>query len=83
MIDVVRHRQGHALASKIEHAKIELTAQAATMMNVDLDPRKLNIPLTRAGLDEAIVDAVGRVARTIVGTLADAQLRLADHHCCF
>ena len=32
MIDIVRHRQGHALASKIERAKIELTAQAAATM---------------------------------------------------
>ena len=74
MIDVVRHRQGHALASKIERAKIELTAQAATMMSVELTHECLTIPLTQTGLDQAIAGAVGRVAQTIIGTLADAQL---------
>ena len=74
MIDVVRHRQGHALASKVERAKIKLTAQEATVMSVELSHERLTIPLTQAGLDEAIADAVDRVAQTIVGTLADAQL---------
>ena len=74
MIDIVRHRQGHALAAKIERAKIELTAQAAATMDVDLTEERLTMPLTRAGFDAAIVDAVDRVAQTIAGTLADARL---------
>jgi hypothetical chaperone protein len=74
MIDIVRHRQGHALASKIERAKIELTAQAITMLDVDLTHERLSVPLTRPGLDEAIMGAVDRIAQTIVDTMADAQL---------
>ena len=34
MIDIVRHRQGHLLASKIERAKIELTDLAETAMEI-------------------------------------------------
>ena len=74
MIDIVRHRQGHALASKIERAKIELTARAATKMEVELTDERLDIALTQAGLDAAIAGAVDRVALTIAGTLSDAQL---------
>jgi hypothetical chaperone protein len=74
MIDIVRHRQGHALASKVERVKIELTGQAAAMLDVDLSHERLTVPLTRTGFDEAIADAVDRVAKTIAGTLADARL---------
>ena len=74
MIDIVRHRQGHALASKVERAKIELTARAAAKMEVELTDERLDIALTQAGLDAAIAGAVDRVALTIAGTLADAQL---------
>jgi hypothetical chaperone protein len=74
MIDIVRHRQGHALAAKVERAKIELTAQAATTLDVDLSHERLAVPLTRAGFDEAIADAADRVVRTIAVTLADARL---------
>ena len=74
MIDVVRHRQGHALASRVERAKIELTAQAATTVDVGLSHERLCVSLTRAGLDAAIADAVDRIAQTIVGTLSDAGL---------
>ena len=43
MIDIVRHRQGHALASKVERAKIELTDLAETAIwTVDLTDERLD-----------------------------------------
>ena len=74
MIDLVQHRQGHALAAKVEGAKIELTDMAETNIALALTDETLNVSLTRTGLDEAIESAVGRVTAVIAKTLADAGL---------
>ncbi len=74
MIDLVQHRQGHALAAKVESAKIELTEMAETNIALALTDETLNVSLTRTGLDEAIESAVGRVTAVIAKTLADAGL---------
>jgi len=75
MIDIVRHRQGHALAGRIEAAKIELTDSAETAMEIALTDETLRVPMTRAGLDSAITEAVGRVTATVSKTLEDAGLK--------
>jgi hypothetical chaperone protein len=72
MIDIVANRQGHALAGTVERAKIDLTDRDDTTMAVNLTEEKLSLPVTRAGLDEAIDAAVERVANTVQKTLADA-----------
>jgi len=72
MIDIVANRQGHALAGTVEGAKIDLTDRDDTAMTVKLTEETLSLPVTRAGLDEAIEGAVERVADTVVKTLADA-----------
>ncbi|MDH6231232.1 putative chaperone protein [Mesorhizobium soli] len=72
MIDIVANRQGHALAGTVERAKIDLTDRDDTSMNVKLTEETLSLPVTRAGLDEAIDMAVERVANTVQKTLADA-----------
>lgn len=72
MIDIVRHRQGHALAGRIETAKIELTDQAETMMEIALTDETLRVPMTRPGLEAAIETAVGRVGETALKTLREA-----------
>jgi hypothetical chaperone protein len=74
MIDIVRHRQGHALASKVERAKIDLTGRPETSVEIALTDETLALPLTRAGLDAAIEDAVGRIANVIATMLTDAGL---------
>lgn len=75
LIDVVRHRQGHALAGKVEQAKIELTDRNETTMQIELTDETLRIAMTRAGLEEAIESAVGRVADTSLKTLGEAGVR--------
>ncbi len=72
MIDIVRHRQGHALAGRIEAAKIDLTDQAETMMEIALTDETLRVPMTRPGLEAAIEAAVGRVGDTALKTLREA-----------
>ncbi|RJG43209.1 Hsp70 family protein [Mesorhizobium sp. DCY119] len=75
MIDIVSHRQGHALAGKVERAKIELTDSAEALMDIRLTHETLSVPMTRAGLDAAIEEAVGRVTATVSRTLEDAGLK--------
>jgi hypothetical chaperone protein len=75
MIDIVGHRQGHALAGEVEKAKIELTDRSETVIDIALTEETLAIPMTRGGLEEAIEAAVGRVADTALKTLAEAGVR--------
>ncbi|RUM98548.1 Hsp70 family protein [Pseudaminobacter arsenicus] len=75
MIDVVSHRQGHALASKVERAKIDLTDARETTMDISLPGERLRLPVTRAGLDEAIDDTVERVVAVVSKTVAEAGLK--------
>jgi len=78
MIDVVAHRQGHALAGKVEAAKIALTDAERAEIDVELTDERLRIPVSAAELDTAIATAVERVRDTVVHTLADAGLQAAD-----
>jgi hypothetical chaperone protein len=75
MIDIVRHRQGHLLASSVERAKIELTDLAETAMELHLTGERLALPMTRPGLNATIEEAVQKIAEVISGTLRDAQLK--------
>lgn len=75
MIDIVRHRQGHLLASKIERAKIELTDLAETAMELRLTGERLSLPMTRAGLNATIEEAVRKIGYVISSTLCDAQVK--------
>jgi hypothetical chaperone protein len=75
MIDIVRHRQGHLLASKVERAKIELTDAVETAMEIGLTHGRLSLPLTRAGLEATIAEAVQKIADVISATLRDAGLK--------
>jgi hypothetical chaperone protein len=74
MIEIVRHRQGHAVAARVEQAKIELTDEPETIVEMALTDEKLRLPMTRAGLNEAIESTVERVAAVVSKTLADAGL---------
>ncbi|MDQ6432466.1 Hsp70 family protein [Mesorhizobium sp. LHD-90] len=72
MIDIVRHRQGHALAAKVEMAKIALTDEAVTRIELDMLDEKLSLPVSAADLARAIANAVQRIADTVTRTLRDA-----------
>ncbi|MBP0441101.1 Hsp70 family protein [Tianweitania sediminis] len=74
LIDVVENRQGHALAAKVETAKIELTDAEQTELDMRLMAEVLRVTVTRPGLEKAITPPVGRITDTITRTLADAGL---------
>lgn len=74
MIDVVRHRQGHALAGRVEQAKIALTARPATTIDLPLTEDRFAVTVTAQDFDAAAIGAVRRIEETVVRTLADAGL---------
>ncbi|WP_315919109.1 Hsp70 family protein [Mesorhizobium sp. SP-1A] len=78
MIEVVEQRYGHALATKVERAKIALTDGDEAEIEVALPGAKFAAALTRQGLEDTIRAEVGRVTKTVADTLAQAGVRPAD-----
>ncbi|WP_274627738.1 Hsp70 family protein [Arvimicrobium flavum] len=78
MIDIVQHRQGHALAGRVERAKIDLAAGGSSLLDLDLTGERVDLPLTAEMLDDAIGSAVERIDATVTRTLADAGLKETD-----
>lgn len=74
MIDIVAHRQGHALAGRVERAKIALTGSDETRIDLPLFDDRLSLPVSADGLREAIGDAADRVAATAAAAVAAAGL---------
>lgn len=73
-IDLVDHRLGHALAGKVEDAKIDLTEAEQAQLSMRLSEMPLEVAFTRAGLEETLAEPVGRVAATVQETLKAAQV---------
>ncbi|AWC20630.1 MULTISPECIES: Hsp70 family protein [Aminobacter] len=78
LIEVVDQRFGHALATRVEKAKIELTDADAASIDVSLPAAKFTASLTRQGLEDTIRAAVGRVTATVADTLEEAQVQASD-----
>lgn len=78
LIEVVEQRFGHALATKVERAKIELTDADETSIDVSLPAAKFTASMTRQGLEDTIRTEVGRVTATVADTLAEAQVQASD-----
>lgn len=75
LIEVVEHRFGHALATKVERAKIELTDQDEASVDVGLPGATFRAHLSKQGLEDTIRGEVGRVTQTVADTLADAGVK--------
>lgn len=78
LIEVVEQRYGHALATKVEKAKIELTDADEATVDVSLPAAKFAASMTRQGLEDTIRAEVGRVTATVADTLAEAQVQPSD-----
>lgn len=74
LIEVVRHRQGHALAAKVEQAKITLTDRDSADIILDMLDDRLELSVASADLTRAIEAAVQRVVDTALRTLRDAAI---------
>ncbi|MFD9899920.1 Hsp70 family protein [Mesorhizobium sp. NPDC059025] len=78
LIEVVEHRFGHALATKVERAKIALTDQDEATVDLALPGANFSALLTKQGLENTIRGEVGRVTQTVADTLADAGVKPTD-----
>ena len=78
MIEVVEQRFGHALATKVEKAKIALTDNDEAAIEVALPGAKFTAGLTRRSLEDTIRAEVGRVTQTVADTLSQAGVKPAD-----
>lgn len=74
-IDIVAHRQGHALASSVEQTKIDLTSHPESAIRLALADGDLVVPVSRATFDEAVGGAVQRICETVSRTLVEAQVQ--------
>jgi hypothetical chaperone protein len=74
MIEVVRHRQGHALAAEVEQAKITLSDRARADIMLDMLDDRLALSISAADFSRAIAAAVQRIADTADRTLRDADV---------
>jgi len=74
MIDIVRHRQGHALAGRVEQAKIDLTVAPSTHVALPLTDDRVDIGIAQCRMNEAIAPAIARVVETAAATVREAGL---------
>lgn len=77
-IDVVEHRFGHLLATRVEDAKIELTDSASASIRLALSETSLDITFSRNQLEETLRSEIGRVVDTVRQTLAAAAIKPQD-----
>ncbi|MBL8577948.1 MAG: Hsp70 family protein [Mesorhizobium sp.] len=78
LIAVVEHRYGHALATLVERAKIELTDRSEATVAVRLPGASFEAVISRSGLEETIHADIDSVTATVARTIADAGLRTDD-----
>lgn len=70
MIDLVRHRLGHALAAAVEDTKIALTHAETAQLAFSSHDIEVARPITRDDLAHALDAAIARIIATVDRTLA-------------
>lgn len=72
LIGIVEGRLGHALAARVEDAKIALSDAEMAQFAFDADDVSLTTPITREQMDEAIAGATQKIADAAHETLSRA-----------
>lgn len=75
---VLEHHLGHALAMRVEAAKIALSGRPSLDIDLSLVEPGLDAPATRGRLGEAIAEPVARLAAMTRDCLSQAGLKAAD-----
>lgn len=78
LMAVIETRQGHALAGRVEHAKISLTEHSEADIRLKLPKETLHVSVTRSGMEQAIGEAAERIATTVQHTIKLAGIRHGD-----
>jgi hypothetical chaperone protein len=74
LIRVVDRQEGHRVADSVEHAKIALTNEPATVADLMYVEPDLDVSINQFQLGEAIEPGVGRIEQTIAETVSEANL---------
>jgi hypothetical chaperone protein len=74
---IIETRSGHRLAMQVEKAKIDLTGNPSTCVDLDFIDPALQIITTRTDLDQAIRKGLETIMTTIADTIAQAGIRTA------
>jgi hypothetical chaperone protein len=75
LITLIRQRAGHWLAIQVEAAKIALSAQHQTQVDLDRIAPGEALPVTRDDFDGAIAKLVGKTRNTVETLLSQAGVR--------
>lgn len=78
MIEVVENRYGHALAAKVETAKIELSDHIHASVRVDLPDVHFEARLERNAINEVIASGVERIGAALLDTVKSAGISPTD-----
>ena len=78
VVELVRERRGHALASEVEAAKIRLSSEDRTAIELPLPSGAVPAPTDRATFEDAVGDEMNRVGAAIDETLRRARLAPGD-----
>lgn len=74
MLEVVRGRRGHALAAAVESAKIRLSTEQQTGIELELVSETLHMPADRKLFDETVGDAMSRIGNAVDEAMHRAAL---------
>lgn len=75
LVTVLEQHLGHALAMKVEEAKISLSSAATVDVDLSIVEKGLDVPATRGQLTRAVTDPVERLAAMTKDCLRQAGLR--------
>ncbi len=75
LVTVLEQHLGHALAMKVEEAKIGLSGAATVDVDLSIVEKGLDVPATRGQLTRAVADPVERLAAMTTDCLRQAGLR--------
>lgn len=73
-LHVVREQTGHLIAKRVEEAKIDLSANPSTAINLDMVETALTAFATRTLFEDSIATELDKMATTIATTLQAANL---------
>lgn len=76
--DIIKQRQGHALAAEVEEAKIRLTETNTTSLVLSMLNPQVDSTITLSSMEESIEDLVAQLTKCVEQGVVDAQLSAKD-----
>lgn len=77
-IELIEHRLGHLLATRVEQAKIELTENDVATLRLQLSAALLEVGFARRQMEETLQHEIDRVVATVRQTIAASGITAED-----